>query len=140
MPFPATRVIHTKWAAHHRPTAIATLTGTCTITTEAGSDWTPEDGAVAGTPTTHYTGLCSVSRAQRTARLTDAAGQTIAPTEYVVGIDPDAAAIPNGARVHVDSCDDPRLTGLNLVVRTTAYDTVLLERVLGCDLDLANQG
>jgi len=140
MPLPGTRVIHARWAEHHRPAAVGTLTGTCTIATEAGSDWTAESGATAGTPTVHYTGTCSVSKAQRAARQVDAAGQLINPAEYVVGIDPSAAAIPDGARVHVDTCDDPRLVGLDLVVRATDYDSVTLERVLACDLDPTTQG
>lgn len=140
MPLRGTRVIHARWAEHNRPTAVGTLTGTCTITTTAGSDWTADSGATAGTPTTHYSGVCSVSKAQRTSGQVDAAGQLIAPADYLVGIDPEAATIPDGARVHVDACDDPRLVGLELVVRSTTYDSVTLERVLACDLDPTTQG
>lgn len=140
MPLPGTRVVHARWAERNRPTANGTQTATCTITTGTGAGWTPEAGATAGTATTHYAGTCSVSEIARSVALQDAAGQLVEPHGYYVGVKDDAADIPAGARVHIDTADDPRLVGKDLVVTSSTYDSLLLERVLVCKLDAANQG
>ena len=86
-PFPGTRVVHPRWAEHHRPTAVGTLTATCRITTGGTGDWTPATGPTGGTPTTVYEGPCSLTDTARSTRPADAAGQSVAEHPYVVGID-----------------------------------------------------
>lgn len=134
-PFPGTHVIHPEWAAHHRPTAVGTLPGTCTITTGTGGAWAPESGLTEGTATTLYAGPCSFTDLRRSAQPTDAAGAPLVEHPYLVGIDPSAAGIPAGARVTITaSPEDPRAVGLVLVVASFSYDSTGLERVLTCEL------
>jgi hypothetical protein len=140
MPFASTRVIPTGWQAHHAPVATATHTGTCTITAgSTGAGWGPTSGDTPGTATPVHTGACRVEDLSRSVSPRDVAGQAVAPYPYLVAIAIDAPAIPDGARVHVDTYpDDPRLVGRDLIVVSSSYGDGRFERVLGCTLDPAN--
>lgn len=139
-PLPSTRVIPAAWAVHHRTAALGTMTATCTVETGGEGTWAPDTGGVPGTPTTLYAGPCVVTDMTRTTRVRDVAGQALAEHPYTVGIAPTAPAIPEGARVKINTCaDDPLLVGLVLRVVDVSHESLMLERVLTCDLDLHNQ-
>lgn len=140
MPLASTRVIHPDWQAHHTPVAAGTRTGTCTITTGAtGAGWNPTTGPTPGTPTTVHTGTCRVEDLSRSVNPRDVAGQGVTPFPYLVAVAVDAPTIPDGARVHIDTCpEDPRLVNKTLIVVISSYGDSRLERVLGCTLDPGN--
>lgn len=141
-PFASARVIPPLWSEHHRPVVAGTMTATCTVTVVGTeSDWDPTTGPTPGTETVVYpSGPCRVQALDNATGEADAAEQDVTVSLYLVVLPWDAGTIPDGARVHVDTCpDDPQLAGLELSVQAVRHASLRWERDLICELDLTNQ-
>lgn len=151
MPLPSTRVVHSRWAEHHRPSATTSHVSRCQVwsAVDAGQDvgWSPDTGPGAATPgnrTLVYDGPCLIEPLSNNAtQQADAAGQPTYEHPYQVTVDylrRSTARISPGSRVQVtENVGDPQLVGMWLTVGDTRYSSYTWERVLTCDLDLSNQ-
>lgn len=60
-PLPSTRVVHPLWGDHHGAVSDAAMNATIRIIRGSTTDWTPEDGPIAGFDNVVYTGTARVS-------------------------------------------------------------------------------
>jgi len=131
MPLPGTRVIPPGWSDHHRPTATATMTATCTITRPSGPGATDGNGDYTpATPDTIYTGLCRVTPRTTDERLLLAGENQVTARRYAVAITHDAPEILVGDSVNVTTAVDPGLVGLSLRVLDVRYASEQWQRDL----------
>lgn len=140
MPLPSTKVIHPRWSDHHAPVPAGAMTATCTAYIGGEGSWDPVNGATPGETTPLYVGPCRAQALNRSAGEADSAGQPVVEHPYLVVINRDAAELPIGTRVLIDTCpDDPQLVGKVLTVADITMGSLRWERDLLCDLDITNQ-
>lgn len=142
MPRPNTPVIPTRWSAHHRPAAEATMTATCSIRRPGGVRG--EFDAVTGTyPTVphdpHYAGRCRVQVLGTAEQEQLAAEQELTGVGYLVAVEYDAGAagapVRVGDVVTVTAVDDNgslSLPGRDLTVVSLVRGSTVWQLDLTC--------
>lgn len=133
--------IHPRWSAHHRRTAVGTLTGTCRITRPEG------EGTLDGDGVWHPPAAAEVYRGP--CRITAPAGisnplvgdQPTGMGDYKVAIRWDTAEILEHDVVEVLTAADPQLPGRLFRVTDPlgGGGSEQWERVLTCSQDITNR-
>jgi hypothetical protein len=133
-------VIPKGWSEHHRPVPAGASTATVTVTrAAAGGTWDASTGTVTGgDSSTIHAGTARIQALLRQPTSPDAAGQTISARDYLVVVNDITVDIRKGDRVHVDTSEDPNLTGRDLTVDEVQRGSLVWERDLTCVLDAAN--
>ena len=139
MPLASTRVVHPRWAEHHAPTVEGAMG--CQVQISHGGTpgtWTPQGGAVPGTPSTPWTGAAALSYADLGGRQIDAADQTMTARLVRVEIPRTAPTQVVGSRVKVTAVDaytPAALLGARLTVQSMDISSPAATQVLLCVLD-----
>lgn len=137
MPLPGTRIIPRTWNDHHRPTATASMRGTCVISrpdTDTTDDvYDPVTLQYTSGPAGQvYAGPCRV-QALSTAEARSRFGeQDVTTHRYLVAVEWDAAQVLVDDVVTVVTADDPGLPGRKLRVLDVSGGTEQWERDLIC--------
>lgn len=133
-PLPNTRVIHSGWSEHHRPTASGSHTSECHITRPEGDGYLDEDGTWHPPSTvTLYTGECRITPASANARQVVVGEQRITVRRYEVAVEWDIPHVPIDAAVQIVQAYDPGLVGMSLRVTDVRHASETFERVLSCE-------
>lgn len=144
MPLPSTRVIHARYAAHHRPTVAGTFNAECVITMPpaAAGTWSSTTGAVTETDAVVlFEGPCRIQAEPATTGQADAAGQSVTARRYDVQLDCDVdiPAGEDGALLTITTCEqDLLLAGRGMRVVELQVGSVRWARFLTVRDDLSN--
>lgn len=146
MPFPATRVLHPDWSAHHRPTAESAMTVGMMFTRAGTGEGTYNDPATGGdgttTPPARTDVAATTARIQArnaSERVVLVGENTVTLRTYLVAVPVDAGDIrvdDHGEVTSVAADADPELLGLVLRVRDVIYGSEVWQRDLICEDDL----
>lgn len=132
MPLPGSRVIPSRWEAHHRPVLATTRTATVTFRRFSGPPvYDPETDDTSRPSVVIYTGLFRIQEDQINAHTADAAAQQITTHNYQLSgaVEVDLQVDDIGT---VDACNDPTLVGRELRVTDIQRGSLLFERTLSC--------
>lgn len=143
MPLPGTRVIHPRWAEHHRPVAEGGMTATVSLRLPGATATGAFDDDTGNTPTAphapYHTGPARIQAMSTRAQEALAAEQQVTTLAYLVSVEWDAATgeqdVAAKHLVHVDAVDangDPTLVGRDLVVQEVVHGSLVFERDLIC--------
>lgn len=134
MPLPNTKVIHTLWSEHHRPTATGTMSAVCEITRKGTAGVTDADGTYTpAVRSTVHAGPCRV-QALVTQQQIEIVGETQETRHrYLVTIQYDTAEIHVGDLVRLTASKDAGLVGRQLRVTDAIYGSEQWERDLTCE-------
>lgn len=143
MPFPSTRVVHPRWAAHHQPVTEDAMNVTVTVTHGAtGGDWTFAGGDQPGTAIVTYEGVARIVYISAQGHDADAAAQDITTRRVVIAIPREVELQVHTARVRVTAVDGNAPSWLLdrlLVVQSVAGSSLAWEQLLDCLDDITNQ-
>lgn len=133
MPLPGSRVIHPRWSQHHRPTALGTMTATCTVIRVEGEGSSDPDGTWhPPLPTDVYTGPCRVQGLPVNERLLVVGERQETHRRYQVSLRHDTAPQIDDL-VTITASVDTGLVGKTLRVIDVQYGSEQWQRDLICD-------
>ncbi len=140
MPLKHTRLIHSRFQAHHEPVVAGQMTAECTITRTTSTGTVPAFDEVIGrsippTPTTVYSGACRIQMQSDTSGNTEVGQRMVAGATCRVTIPHDTDLIQVNDIVLVTAAgDDPALVGLRLVVTGAHRSSIRWQQDIVCEL------